>query len=72
MPTRYFTSQDGAVSAYVSLTDTGAEVLADAGLTEITAEEYDQAVTATATAARAAAVPQTSDEQTKEATVDGR
>ncbi|WP_328427912.1 hypothetical protein [Streptomyces sp. NBC_00443] len=40
MTARYFKNRDGVVSVYVALADTGAEVLADAGLTEITAEEY--------------------------------
>jgi hypothetical protein len=72
MAARYFTSPDGAVSVYVNLTDAGAEALTDAGLTEITAEEYGQAVTVTATAAPALDAPQTSNDQTKEATASGR
>ena len=74
MSIRYFRSKDGGVSQVGNLTDEGAAVLLDAGHEEITAEEYDQAVTAAeeaAQAARIAAVPQTSDEQAKEASTDG-
>ncbi|MER7742306.1 hypothetical protein ABTX34_28995 [Streptomyces sp. NPDC096538] len=70
MAARYFKDPDGAVSVYVALADTGAGVLADAGLAEITAEEYQaqEARQAEAAAALLApATPATSSDETKEA-----
>ncbi|MDH6489664.1 hypothetical protein [Streptomyces sp. SAI-127] len=70
MSVRYFRTLHGVVQ-YGNLTDEGVQVLADAGHEEITAEEYDQAVTAAAEAAPALGVLPVSDEQPKEASADG-
>jgi hypothetical protein len=74
MSVRYFRTSHG-VAQYGNLTDERAAVLLDAGHEEITAEEYEAAVTAAeeaAQAARTTAVTQASDEQPKETSSDGR
>lgn len=73
MSIRYFRNEAGGVQQVGNLTDEGAQVLADAGHVEISAEEYEVAVTAAeqaAQAARAAGVPQAGDEQAEEVGAD--
>ncbi|MGX1301336.1 hypothetical protein RKD35_002824 [Streptomyces albogriseolus] len=70
MSIRYFRNEGGGVQQVGNLTEEGAAVLLDAGHEEISAEEYEAAVTAAeeaTQAARSLGAPQASSEQPKEA-----